>query len=560
MSLLGFIGTAARPPATPVEAVAEPQLSFEDVLVCGRRLWIRGRFIDLSRATETAARKSGRWRRKPAAPALLKTLHVETRIGSQSFENTLSPGNDGRFEIAVEANLPESRRGWRLVRNRVTCGEQTPLEKCCVAVLPPEDARKALVVLLPLACTMEAQGPQRLTRSAGAARLTSVLKQLRHTGDRDAIYYVACVPFGGVVTQSELALATATLGWPAGTFVLLPSTSDQAGQTILAALHRLRWLFAETFAMRVLNMETGFAGPLGTVTQIQEDGATLEQIVDPLDNPEKLLSGADSPSSAEAAPVRFVRPTLVPRSPVVFCHGMLAFSLLRMQIPEDSNCFSALREFLQARGFRTLYPQVAPTSGVVLRAGQLREQILRWTDEPVNLIAHSMGGLDARYMITHLGMAKHVRSLTTVSTPHRGNHLVDWFLTNYRQRVPLFLALEAAGVDVKGFSDCRPSACKAFNEQTPNMPGVAYFSYGGEVPVSRVTPPLRRAWHILSAAEGPNDGMVSLASARWGEYLGTVHADHFAQTPDMKFVHPHEDFDPLGFYLRILETLARRGF
>ena len=57
-----------------------------------------------------------------------------------------------------------------------------------------------------------------------------------------------------------------------------------------------------------------------------------------------------------------------------------------------------------------------------------------------------------------------------------------------------------------------------------------------------------------------SDGMVSLASARWGEYLGTVHADHFAQTPDMKFIHPHEDFDPLRFYFRILENLARRGF
>ncbi|HEV3118770.1 MAG TPA: hypothetical protein VGY58_17095 [Gemmataceae bacterium] len=558
MSLLGFIGQAARPPSKPVEVVAQPQVSFEEVLVCARRLWIRGLFIDPSAKTEPVATKSGRWHRKSAPAPVSKTIHIETHIAGNLLENTVSPGSDGRFEMALEADLPESRRGWRLVRNRVMCAEQT-LEKCCVAVLPPEDAHKALVVLLPLDCTMEARGPQRLAQLQGAARLTGVLKQLRHTGDKDALYYVACVPFAGVVTQAELALATATLGWPAGTFLLLPSTPDQAAQTMIAGLDRLRWLFAETFAMRVVNMEPAFAGPLRTSGEAREDRAALQQILDCKDDPEKLLSTGDAPS-AKSTSLRFSRPALVPRSPVVFCHGMLAFSLLRMQIPEDSNCFSALREFLQARGFRTLYPQVAPTSGVVLRAGQLREQILRWTSEPVNLIAHSMGGLDARYMITHLGMAEHVRSLTTVSTPHRGNHLVDWFLTNYRERVPLFLALEAAGVDVKGFSDCRPAACSEFNRQTPNMPGVAYFSYGGEVPVSRVTPPLRRAWHILSAAEGPNDGMVSLASARWGEYLGTVHADHFAQTPDMKFVHPHEDFDPLGFYVRILETLARRGF
>ena len=77
---------------------------------------------------------------------------------------------------------------------------------------------------------------------------------------------------------------------------------------------------------------------------------------------------------------------------------------------------------------------------------------------------------------------------------------------------------------------------------------------------SHVTPVLRRAWSILKAVEGPNDGMVSEASARWGEYLGTIHADHFAQTPDMVFVRPGEDFDAPGFYCRVLEDLARRGF
>jgi triacylglycerol lipase len=83
---------------------------------------------------------------------------------------------------------------------------------------------------------------------------------------------------------------------------------------------------------------------------------------------------------------------------------------------------------------------------------------------------------------------------------------------------------------------------------------------GGEVAFGRVTPMLRRAWNLLTSLEGPNDGMISMASARWGEYLGTVHADHFAQTPDMTFVRPGEDFDALAFYCHLLEDLARRGF
>jgi len=71
---------------------------------------------------------------------------------------------------------------------------------------------------------------------------------------------------------------------------------------------------------------------------------------------------------------------------------------------------------------------------------------------------------------------------------------------------------------------------------------------------------LRRAWNILTPVEGPNDGLVSVASARWGEYLGTLPVDHFAQTPDAVFVRPGETFDSLGFFARLVEELAWRGF
>jgi triacylglycerol lipase len=239
---------------------------------------------------------------------------------------------------------------------------------------------------------------------------------------------------------------------------------------------------------------------------------------------------------------------------------MLAFSTLRMYVPPDLNYFYPLREFLKERGFRVLYPRVSPTGGVAVRAGELQEQIMRWTDEPVNLIAHSMGGLDARYLISHLGMADQVRSLTTVSTPHRGTCVADWFIANFRQRIPLLIAMEALGFNVDGFRDCRPAVCQEFNAATPDMAGVKYFSYGAEVPATRLSPVLRRTWNILMPVEGPNDGLVASASARWGEYLGTLQADHFAQTPDAVFLRPGEDFDSLGFFSRLVEDLARRGF
>jgi triacylglycerol lipase len=288
---------------------------------------------------------------------------------------------------------------------------------------------------------------------------------------------------------------------------------------------RLRWLFADVLPVEVLDLRvTETAIPHWTDTH------------------------------------RLARIGHAPRYPIVFCHGMLALSLLRMNLPRDLNYLSGLRPLLEGRGIRALFPQVAPTSGVETRAKQLREQMAAWGDGPVNLIAHSMGGLDARYLITHLGMAHRVRSLTTVCTPHQGSAFAEWFLTHFRENLPILQTLEQCGINTDAFRDCQRPACRVFNEKTPNIPGIGYFSYGASVPMARVSPMLRRPWNVLMRAEGPNDGLVSLQSARWGEYLGTLEVDHFAQTPDRMYIRPDEDFDSPGFFLQLVDELARRGY
>jgi triacylglycerol lipase len=493
------------------------------------------------------------------------TVRVETRISGHLFEAEVPLQADGHFEATFAAILPVARRGWQIARNRVTWEAET-VEKCSVLVRPADDARGVAIVILPLEFTSLEHGAQHMARSTKAARLAPVLRRLHEDShEAHAVYYLACMSGNSESRQAELALAATTLGWPPGTFLLLP-VGQNPSSTIATGLDRLRWLFADTLDLIVLNLEPAFTAASASLLEQKDERATLRRVIDPHEDAATVLfdslpenAGGERKGTGDVA-VRPARSGLVPRYPVVFCHGMLAMTTLRMQLPEDLNCFSALREFLRERGYRALFPQVAPTGGIVARARQLREQILDWTDEPVNIIAHSMGGLDARYLITHLDMADRVRSLTTIATPHRGTYLVDWFITNFRNRLPLLLALEAMGMNVDGFRDCRPSACRGFNKRTPNMPQVHYFSYAGSVSSGRVTPLLRRAWSLLNSVEGPNDGMVSLESARWGECLGVLHADHFAQTPDRVFVRPGEDFDALGFYYRLLEDLARRGF
>jgi triacylglycerol lipase len=551
------MSTTRTPGATgvPTEQGSGSAPEVKLVLASRRRLWLRGRLVG-----EPPAGARGRHWWKRTAPQTGRSAHLETYVSGKTLQGEVELDRGGRFEALLAADLPPARRGWRAARHKLTYGGITA-EGCAVVLLPPAAAATAVVVVLPLACTYPEKGPAELLRRETAGSLGPLLAQLTSgAGGPRPLYYLAGVPEDAAGRQRELALAIASLGWPSGQLVTLPAPFG--GVSALATgLDRLRWLFAGALDLLVVNREPAAAELLSEQRNPVEDRANITALANPQENAWEVLLG---PSARPAVlPVPALRPSRagrVTRFPIVFCHGMLAFSTLRLQLPEDLNSFSSLREPLRQRGFRALFPQVPPTSGIAARAEQLRDLIRRWTDEPINLIAHSMGGLDARYLITHLGMAEHVRSLTTISTPHRGTWLADWFIGNYRHRVPLLVAMETMGVNVDGFADCRPAACTAFNAHTPDMPGVHYFSYGGAVPHCRVSPILRRPWCLLTPVEGPNDGMVSVASAHWGEYLGDIEADHFAQTPDAVFLRPGEDFDALDFYLNLVEDLAYRGF
>jgi triacylglycerol lipase len=549
--------STARRPTTP----SISDVHMYDTLGSSNRLWVRGRLIvplELSPSPQRSWWK--RWGKKVPPPSLPSSLHIDTQVGGVDLQADVPLRPDGYFEVSFESELPPARRGWRMARHRFTVGEQT-LRACNVVLSVPGGAGAGLIVVLPLKFSYDTNGVQRFTESALARRLTELLRALHDEhGAEQPIYYLGCVPVEDRHRQPELALAATSLGWPSGPTVLMPAHHNEAARALTRGIDRLRWLFAKQLKFVVINQEPAAEAQLHEEVKGQVNRAAVSHYAGSKEDMRTLRINGEQRTPL---PVRWVaRPTrqrCVPRHPVVFCHGMLAMTMLRMQVPEDSNYFTHLRPFLRERGIEALYPNVEPTGGVAARAEQLRDLIQHWTDEPINLIAHSMGGLDARYLITHLGMASRVVSLTTIAAPHRGTAVADWFCLNYRQRVPLLLALEAFGINVDGFRDCRTDACRAFNERTPDAPGVRYFSYTSSVPSSRISPLLRRAWNILTPAEGANDGLVSVRSAVWGEVIGSLSVDHFGQTPDGLFVRPGENFDAVTFYSRLIEDLAHRG-
>jgi len=107
-----------------------------------------------------------------------------------------------------------------------------------------------------------------------------------------------------------------------------------------------------------------------------------------------------------------------------------------------------------------------------------------------------------------------------------------------------------------------------FNPTVPNDPQVAYYSVGGITQAnpfvnpnttSIVDPFLLTAYDIETAVEGPeNDALVSVQSASWGQFWGTVPADHIAEIGWFPLT-PHPSFDHLAFFKRLLMFLEGDG-
>src|ERR1019366_9105219 len=103
--------------------------------------------------------------------------------------------------------------------------------------------------------------------------------------------------------------------------------------------------------------------------------------------------------------------------------------------------FRGIDRAITSLGHPLIIPCVHPTSSIALRAGQLKEAIISRLQElgrshqKVILMAHSMGGLDARYAVSRLGLDRHVAAIVTITTPHRGSPFADWVVENLGRRM-----------------------------------------------------------------------------------------------------------------------------
>jgi hypothetical protein len=231
-----------------------------------------------------------------------------------------------------------------------------------------------------------------------------------------------------------------------------------------------------------------------------------------------------------SAPVaRAERPTY----PLCFVPGMSGGSTF---------LYETLPSSLLAKGIDFLPFHITFKARIEIRARilthQLSEQLKINPDFKCHLMAHSLGGLVARYALTHLHLVHPTRgkipltevilSVTTVSTPHRGTPLggmLDRFL-------PAFAA--DAGAVQMSEQNVAP-----FNEPghllySPMVPGLPYYSYRSYLEECSLCPGkmARMGFRTLSRILGlqhkdpRNDFIVPIESQGYGRVLGDIRVPH----------------------------------
>jgi triacylglycerol lipase len=266
----------------------------------------------------------------------------------------------------------------------------------------------------------------------------------------------------------------------------------------------------------------------------------------------------------------------VPKHPIVLAHGLLGFDELHLagRYFPGLQYWRGIKQAYHKNGIEVITTSVPTTGSIEQRAKTLYAGIkARAPGKSINIIAHSMGGLDARYLISQLKPTEFtIKSLTTIATPHRGSALADIILREIgAENLPGIYSLMARlRLDSGAFSQLtRKYMTEDFNPANPNDPDVRYFSYGASAQPS-IFSIFWLSHKIVQELEGPNDGVVSVASSKWGEdgykgtLMGVTHLDLINWTNRMKKLMcdlslMKQKFNAIAFYLAVADMLAREG-
>lgn len=265
--------------------------------------------------------------------------------------------------------------------------------------------------------------------------------------------------------------------------------------------------------------------------------------------------------------------------PIVLSHGLFGWGDTDGSgLISIVNYWGGMDSYLKSQGARVYAPGKSPTQSNEVRAGELKTKINYWMAAngytKVNIMGHSQGGLDSRYMISNLGMSSKVRVLTTISTPHRGSPIADILSAAIPSWLQPFVGAVVQGLvyiayggatqqdALAAMASLTKAGLTAFNSYTPNASATRYYSYGSYMtwadpiqhPLMFLIYPACAAGGLFQGQGASNDGLVPYSSQQWGTWKGkpsysifTSGVDHLQASNSLNSGNLWYDVE--GFYL-----------
>ncbi len=264
------------------------------------------------------------------------------------------------------------------------------------------------------------------------------------------------------------------------------------------------------------------------------------------------------------------------RYPVVLSHGFFGFDQVG-----PLEYFVGVAEALREAGFAAYVTAVEPIASTDATRGPALalqiECIARAAGvSRLNLVGHSQGGLDVRFVASDPSRSWRVATVTTIATPHHGTPVADatlGLMSDITDDLADALSdlwseivdAPEADADLRAAMEQMAIAnMGAWNAAHPDTDGIEYLSWTGVSGDGRdpVDPMLAATHAFIAEVAGPNDGLVDVDSARWGTFLDAVPADHFDEVGlfSINETNPFSGFNHRDFFIGIAADLEARGY
>lgn len=260
------------------------------------------------------------------------------------------------------------------------------------------------------------------------------------------------------------------------------------------------------------------------------------------------------------------------KNPIVLVHGAsMGGAKLKIGFISLGEYFQGIPEFLGQTGTTVFVVNLPTDASIQERAQVLRMEIEeKFKGQPVNIVAHSLGGLDARFLVSKLRYTK-VASITTIATPHRGSPLAEWAVNNGTLKTPWYWLMKVGGFDLnrpRFVPSLLPSAMEGiFNREILDVESVKYFSVvatasrkkGSLAPILWFPDAFLRGQKHPTMSYEDNDGLVPGSSQAWGTVIARVEVDHMGQLNHHFLRWPPNPQASLTLWFNIYQNLLDQG-